>query len=56
MDKFSLSNKKLVKLCLALKLLSVSALLKTRAANGEHAVAVKICVIGGCPPAWVCKE
>ena len=41
MDKFSLSDKKAVKLCLALKLVSVSELLKLRAAKGEHAVAVK---------------
>lgn len=47
MDKFSLSDKKAVKLylrqslCLALKLVSVSELLKLRAAKGEHAVAVR---------------
>ena len=41
MDKFSLSDKKSVKLCLALKLVSVSELLKLRAAKGEHAVAVR---------------
>ena len=46
MDKFSLSVKKVVKLCLALKLLTVRVLLKLRAAKGEHAVAVMPCRAG----------
>ena len=41
MDKFSLSDKKAVKFCLALKQVSVSELLKLRAAKGEHTVAVR---------------
>ena len=56
MDKFSLSDKKVVKLRLAPKLLIVSVLLKLRAAKGEHAVAVKPCRTGCYPPAWVCKK
>lgn len=56
MDKFSLSDKKVVKLCVALKLLGIRVLLKPPAAEGEHEVAVKLCGAGCYPPRGCVKN
>lgn len=56
MDKFSLSVKKVSKLCVALKLLGIRALLKPPAANGEQEVAVKRCGVGCYPPQGCVKK
>ena len=56
MDKFSLSVKKVSKLCVALKFLGIRALLKPPAANGEQEVAVKRCGVGCYPPQGCVKK
>ena len=56
MDKFSLSDKKVAKLCVALKLLGIRVLIKPPAAKGEQEVAVKRCRAGCYPPRGCVKK